>query len=171
MDKSTLITLLALIFVGCGMYAYSHNKQVVAPEDVVITQPSESSQDVSQQVATSTAGQASSTAIVEALQPHIVTYMDSGFSSGSLTIKKGEVVIFENKSSRNMWVASAMHPSHRGYPGSNIEKCGTKDVETIFDACKGFAPNTSWSFTFNEVGTWKYHNHLDARSFGSITVE
>ena len=157
MSKSTFINLLFIIFVGGGIYAYivGSTKKEIEPQNVRVVDTEVIEQILSEKVTT---------------QPAVV-YTDSGFSSNSLSIKRGEAVIFENKSSRNMWVASAMHPSHRAYPDTDIQKCGVEEAKNMFDACKGFAPGTSWSFTFNEVGTWRYHNHLDARDFGNITVE
>ena len=81
------------------------------------------------------------------------------------------VVVFKNDStSKNVWPASAIHPTHKVYPGSGIEKCGTEDADTIFDACKAIHPGESYSFTFDEVGEWKYHNHLQPSNSGTITV-
>ena len=171
MDKSTFIVLLALVFAGGGIYAYSYNGQTMGVKDSPALGQIEQIKDVALPAATSTMEQASSTEIAGVVASHIVVYGNSGFSPTPLTIKKGETVVFENKSSRNMWVASAMHPSHRAYPETDIEKCGTGDAEDMFDACKGFGPGTSWSFTFDDVGVWKYHDHLNAKNFGSITVE
>ena len=101
----------------------------------------------------------------------IITYTDSGYSLAILTIKAGETVTFKNDSSKEMWPASAMHPTHTGYPGSDITKCGTAEEPNIFDACRGIASGGSWSFKFDVTGDWKYHDHLDANKFGTIVVE
>ncbi|MEK6824273.1 MAG: hypothetical protein AABY02_00300, partial [Nanoarchaeota archaeon] len=63
------------------------------------------------------------------------------------------------------------HPSHKNYPGSDIAKCGTSEASTIFDACKGLAQGESYSFTFNEVGSWNYHDHLNPNLRGTVIVE
>lgn len=68
-----------------------------------------------------------------------------------------------------MWTASAVHPTHTIYPGSGISKCGT--VEGIFDSCEEVGVNEEWSFTFDELGTWIYHNHLQSSHFGRIIVK
>lgn len=67
--------------------------------------------------------------------------------------------------------ASAMRPTHKVYPGSDIEKCGTAEESKIFDACRAIPAGGSWFFTFNEAGSWDYHDHLDAKNFGKIIVE
>ncbi|MBI1984521.1 MAG: hypothetical protein HYS60_00205 [Candidatus Wildermuthbacteria bacterium] len=101
----------------------------------------------------------------------MITYADEGYSPQTLSIKAGGTVSFVNQSSSSMWPASAMHPTHTVYPGSGIEKCGTAEQDTIFDACMGIPSEQEWSFQFNEKGTWKYHDHLNPSRFGTIVVE
>lgn len=107
----------------------------------------------------------------QALNPDavLITYTNAGYSPASVTIKKGTTTTFKNAGTQDTWPASAMHPTHTVYPGSDIKKCGT--ATDIFDACRGLTPGESWSFIFTEVGEWGYHDHLHARQFGSITVE
>lgn len=101
----------------------------------------------------------------------IVTYTDAGYMPLSIKIKVGETVTFKNESVKEMWPATAMHPTHTVYPGSDIKKCGTPEEMGMFDACRGIAPGSTWSFKFEAAGTWKYHDHLDAKKFGTIVVE
>jgi len=101
----------------------------------------------------------------------VLAYTDSGFAEKTITIKSGTTVEFKNQSSRGMWPASAMHPTHTVYPDSDIKKCGTAEEEGIFDSCGEIAPRESWSFTFNEVGEWGYHNHNNPSHFGKIIVQ
>lgn len=100
-----------------------------------------------------------------------VMYTDDGYSPGSLKIKVGETVIFQNDSGRTMWTASAMHPTHMVYPETNIQKCDSPESMTMFDACDGVLPGKSWSFQFNHAGEWGYHNHLNSSHYGKIIVE
>lgn len=100
-----------------------------------------------------------------------ITYSADGFSPAKLTIKKGDKVTWKNNSLADMWVATAIHPTHRVYPGSGIDKCGTREAVNIFDACKAIQPGGSYSFTFDEVGTWNYHDHLTLGKYGSVVVE
>ena len=100
----------------------------------------------------------------------VVTYTDAGYAPATLTVRKGVTVTFENKSSGPMWTASGVHPTHKLYPGSGIEKCGTPEAAGIFDACAGIQPGGSWTFTMNEIGTWKYHNHLNISRTGTFVV-
>ena len=102
---------------------------------------------------------------------NVITYTDSGYTPNTVIIKKGETVVWKNESSSPMWTASAMHPLHRAYPGTDISACGTQTLLPMFDSCAGIAPGQSWSFTFNNVGTWGYHNHLNSSKFGKVVVE
>jgi len=106
-----------------------------------------------------------------AVKENVVTYTDSGYSPNTLTIKKGETVTFTNQSSRSMWPASAMHPTHTVYSGTSLDEHCPDTAGTAFDACKGYLPGESWSFTFNKTGTWKYHDHLNPSDRGTIVVE
>lgn len=101
----------------------------------------------------------------------VITFTDSGYSPNEVTIKKGERVTFINDSSVAMWPATAIHPTHRVYPNSDIGKCGTPEASAMFDACRAISSGESYSFIFNEVGTWKYHDHLNLGNFGTIVVE
>jgi plastocyanin len=98
-----------------------------------------------------------------------VIITSSGFSPRTLTIKVGDTVTWVNKDSVPHWPASDVHPTHRLYPGSGIEKCGSG--EEIFDACKGLAPGETFSFTFKHKGTWPYHDHLNPGLTGTIIVQ
>lgn len=102
---------------------------------------------------------------------NIVTYTDGGYSPIALKIKEGETVIFENRSSRSMWPASAFHPTHRVYSGTAINEHCPDISGAAFDACKGFLPGESWSFRFNKAGTWEYHDHLNPGAVGTIVVK
>lgn len=102
---------------------------------------------------------------------HQVIYSNNSFEPASLIIKKGDKVTFYNVSGDFVWPASASHPTHKNYPGSDIEKCDTSEEGAIFDACRKLPPGEDWSFIFNEVGSWAYHNHLQARESGVIIVE
>ena len=93
-----------------------------------------------------------------------VTYTDAGYAPATLTIKKGETVTFQNNSSRPMWTASAMHPTHSVYPTTG--GC----IGSTFDACRNIPPGGSWSFQFDIVGSWKYHDHLNPTFYGGIEV-
>src|SRR3989338_4655211 len=96
---------------------------------------------------------------------NIVEITLGGFNPSTLTIKSGETVTWVNKLSSQSWPASAVHPSHNVYPESG--GC----IGSKFDACRGLKQDETYSFTFNQKGAWKYHDHLSAGSTGTIIVE
>ena len=85
-----------------------------------------------------------------------VNYTSSGFNPATVTIKKGTKVTFVNNSSSSMQPASAPHPSHTDYPA--------------FDPKTAIKAGQSWTFTFDKVGSWKYHDHLNPTRFGTVVV-
>lgn len=104
-------------------------------------------------------------------QAHTIEIKNDGFNPSTLTINAGDTVSFVNKNTVSHWPASAVHPTHTAYPGSDVKKCSTSEKEIIFDACAPLKAEESWSFTFMEKGSWKYHDHLNPRFTGTIIVE
>src|SRR3989344_4244411 len=96
-----------------------------------------------------------------------ITYDGSSFSPSSVTIKKGGTVAWNNESTSEMWVASAQHPNHTMYSGTSRTAHCPDTSKTAFDQCAG---GNNYTFQFDKVGTWKYHDHLNASVFGSVTV-
>ena len=86
----------------------------------------------------------------------IVEYTDKGFVPNEISIKQGQTVEWVNKTTNPMWVASDDHPAHLIYPE--------------FDAKKRFMENETYSFTFDKVGEWGYHNHARAIDIGKVIV-
>lgn len=105
-----------------------------------------------------------------ALTAATISITEKGYEPQMVTIKKGGTVTWVNNTDSPNWPATAMHPTHEKYPGSNITKCGTPKEPTIFDACRGIEKGGSYSFTFNNVGEWAYHEHLNVKMFGKIIV-
>ncbi len=85
-----------------------------------------------------------------------VAVKDDSFSPQDITIKKCTKVVFKNETKVSVWPASDLHPTHGIYPE--------------FDPLKGYGPGESWSFVFNKIGRWRYHNHLKPEVRGTITV-
>ena len=87
----------------------------------------------------------------------VVTYNASGFSPQTITIKKGETVVFQNKTGKSASVASNPHPIHTAYPEFDQYKTDQKGKD-------------EFRFTFLKVGTWGYHDHLNASNGGTVVV-
>jgi plastocyanin len=159
MNKNIIIGIIILLILIGGYFLFFKSAPQPAPS---VSQPSNQQQS-SQSSPIQTPA--------EEEEEYVVIYNDAGYSPKTLTIKKGETVTFKNQSSRSMWPASAMHPSHRVYSGTSLEEHCPDLSGTAFDACKGYLPGESWSFKFDKVGTWKYHDHLTPSDTGTIVVE
>lgn len=107
---------------------------------------------------------------VAVVGPVSVTYSASGFSPKAVTVKKGEAVMWTNISPEGMWVAVDEHPAHAGYDGTDLKAHCATGAAASFDQCVASAAGSQWSFTFNKVGTWNYHNHANDKFVGTVTV-
>ena len=66
-------------------------------------------------------------------------------------------------------MASDPHPIHNGYDGTTLQQHCAQGYTgpAPFDEC---SPGTSFSFTFAKVGSWGYHDHLEASIKGTVVV-
>lgn len=85
-----------------------------------------------------------------------VVLTDSGFEPRELTIEKGTEVVFSTTAGRPYWPASNLHPTH--------------EIYSAFDPQRALAPEETWSFVFERVGTWNMHDHIRAYYTGTIHV-
>lgn len=97
-----------------------------------------------------------------------ITYSGTSFSPSEVTVKKGGSVTWKNASGAKMWVASAQHPSHTVYAGTARQEHCPDTAGTAFDQCAG--ESGDYVFSFQKVGTWNYHDHLNATAFGKVIV-
>ncbi len=79
-----------------------------------------------------------------------------GFQPDTITINKGETVKFTTSAGKQFWPASDLHPTHLLYPE--------------FDPKEPVQPDKSWSFKFDKVGEWRFHDHLFPYFRGTIKV-
>ncbi len=86
----------------------------------------------------------------------VVVIKDNSFEPSTLTIKKNSRVVFRNESSEPRWPASDLHPTHGIYPE--------------FDPLSELAPGEEWVFVFEKPGKWKFHDHLESKIKGVVTV-
>lgn len=94
--------------------------------------------------------------IQEEVPPVVVTITDEGYNPTRLDIKKDQVVQFVNSSSGDRWPASAIHPSHQVYPE--------------FDPKEPVPAGETWSFKFDKVGSWRFHDHLLPQLTGVVNI-
>jgi len=88
---------------------------------------------------------------------HIILYGQSGFSPEVLRIHQGESITFKNDGPLPLWVASNPHPLHTGYTGFDVKRSLTKGE--IF------------TFKFDRMGSFGFHNHVHTSHRGTIVVE
>lgn len=98
-----------------------------------------------------------------------VSYDGKAFSPANITVKQGDTVTFTNTAG-TMWVASDQHPSHSSYDGTNrTTHCTAGYTGTPpLDQC---AAGSSFSFKFDKVGTFGYHDHQTAGNGGRVIVQ
>lgn len=85
-----------------------------------------------------------------------ILFKDDGFYPAELTIQQGDIIVFTTKTGRHFWPASDLHPTHSIYPK--------------FDPQEPIEASKSWSFKFDKVGEWRFHNHLEPYFRGIIKV-
>jgi plastocyanin len=85
--------------------------------------------------------------------PVVIT--DEGFVPKLLEITKGSCVTWENVGELGHWPASNFHPTHQEYP-SKEQGC----LGSSLDACRSLESGESYTFTFQESGSWGMHDHV-----------
>lgn len=90
----------------------------------------------------------------EAEATNEVSYTDSGFEPATITVDAGTEVTWTNDSGSDMWVASDPHPVHTDFGEFDQKQSGD-----------------SYSFTFDEAGTYEYHNHQNSGDTGTVIVK
>ncbi|MDO8572222.1 MAG: hypothetical protein Q7S11_00460 [bacterium] len=156
--KPSIIWIVVLILVVLGGW-YLYSVQTVSA-------PVVPSVETQMTAGTNTSAPTTSSASMSAT----VKFTSSGFSPGTVTIVKGGTVTWVDESGSSMWIASAMHPAHLLYDNtSKDEHCAPGYTgPTPLDQCLSGA---NYSFTFNKIGTWKYHNHANESQFGTVIVQ
>jgi plastocyanin len=86
----------------------------------------------------------------------VVRYTNTGYEPKELTVPVGTMVQFINESDRDMWVASNEHPGHTDLP--------------TFDQFGLYGKGSTYMYTFDQVGTWEFHDHLNPEIEGVIVV-
>ena len=99
----------------------------------------------------------------------MISYENGQFVPNEVRIKPGQSVLWVNED-QVFWPAANLHPTHREYPGSDIAQCGTDGRFVIFDACEAMGPGAAYAFQFNEIGEWKFHDHINPKATGTVIV-
>jgi plastocyanin len=91
-----------------------------------------------------------------AMPMETIRYTNEGYVPANVTIKQGTMVMCINESDQDMWVASNGHPAHLDLP--------------TFDQFEFSPKGSQYVYTFDQVGLWKYHDHIAPIYGGIITV-
>jgi plastocyanin len=90
--------------------------------------------------------------------PAQVSITNAGFVPSRITVKVGNVVTWTNSDTALHWVASDPYP--------------TDNTLADFNAEQGLSQNDNFSFVFNKVGTYTYHDNLNPYTIkGTVVVE
>jgi len=87
---------------------------------------------------------------------HTIFVGVDGFAPGVITITAGDTVRWVNSGRELHWPASDFHPTHKNYAG--------------LDPLQAILPGGEWSFTFEKVGDWGIHDHLNSTLKGKVVV-
>lgn len=166
MKTSTIVWIIIIIIIILAGWWYFSPKSAQAPSTTASGTGEQAAMADNRMASTSESMNDTGTLPMTAA----VTLTASGFSPATITIAKGGTVTWTNETGGRMWVASAVHPSHEAYDGtSRSEHCASNYTGPVpFDQC---GDSTTYSFTFNENGTWKYHNHAQASEIGTVVVQ
>lgn len=103
----------------------------------------------------SSSDQTTSEEAPDAVAAETITYTDDGFSPTTITVKVGDTIRVVNQSSEPLELSSDDHPTHREDPELNMP--------TIQAGDDGMLKVT-------KAGDWGYHNHLNSKHEGKLTV-
>ncbi len=87
---------------------------------------------------------------------YTITLTEEGFQPAKISIHRGDTVLFKTTRKELFWPASNLHPTHELY--------------SEFDPKRPIDSKDTWSFTFEKVGTWGFHDHLFPYFRGEIKV-
>ncbi|MFZ1987805.1 MAG: plastocyanin/azurin family copper-binding protein [Minisyncoccia bacterium] len=171
MNTNYIVGIVTVLIVGFGAYAF-FSRPAQAPDTETSGMAATTTNTTVSSIPSSdssTTGTGASVGVgVSVGTPTIVTYTSTGFSPKTVTIKKGQSVIFVNKSGHSMWIGSDDHPAHTKYAGTERKAHCPDTTGTAFDQC---GVGDSYTFTFQQTGSWGYHNHTGAEDAGMVIVQ
>ena len=99
----------------------------------------------------------------------IIYYVNGSYVPDFVRVSVGSGVRWVNKDDV-FWPASNLHPTHKEYPGSGITKCYSSSRDSLFDSCEVLGRGTEYSFVFEHVGEWRFHDHINPEATGTVVV-
>lgn len=163
MNRTITIIVAVVVILALGYYWYTQRGGNNAPQTENVSSSAQTSpaQTETPSAATGTGSVTSKTVTVR--------YTRDGFFPATVTINKGDTIMFVDETGGGVWIASNPHPGHEGYDGTTrSEHCASGYTGPApLDQCSA---GTSYSFTFEKTGTWGYHNHRNYTETGTIAV-
>ncbi len=103
----------------------------------------------------------------------LIAITKNGFEPSSITIKPHTKVVFINRDDVGHWPASDRHPTHSDFAGTDLEVHCSENYKgnPSFDSCRAIEAGETWSFIFEDSGTFHYHDHVWSHLSGTIIVE
>lgn len=166
MKNSTIIWIIALVIIlgGLGWYVASQSNMTTPSGQ---QQRGDNGQPADQEPTTNTnTGVDEDNGIGDASSASVIL-TGGEFSPATVTVKKGGTVTWSNQGSGTMWIAADDHPTHTQYAGTTRMAHCPDTAGAAFDQC---TTGNNYSFTFEKVGAWEYHNHMNAGQTGTVTV-
>ncbi len=141
---------LVLVLAVAGVVAYMLMRP--APQSDVTNRTNPSS-DTTQ--SDSAAEDETSLVDTEDAEATTIVFSNDGFKPDTYTVKAGQQVRVTNNSNQSLQFSSDDHPAH------------TDEAELNLPVLE---PGKSATFTPTQVGTWGFHDHLDAQYAGTLEV-
>ncbi len=153
--KKFIVLIIILVVIGVGYFVWHRNSTVSSPEatsspaeTMEATASPEPALSMSPVPTTTRQSKTPAPKSVSAPVTHGITIQNFAFAQPSITIKKGDSITWSNRDSAPHTVT-----------GDN----GGPSSPTI-------NPGQSYSFTFNTVGTFKYHCSFHPSMLGTVVV-
>jgi plastocyanin len=166
--KTALAIVVAIIVIAGVYFLFAKKTQAPVTNPETTSGTAASLEMTNPTATTTTTTTVTPSGAASAAKTVTVTYTGNSFSPASITIKKGDSVKFVDATGAGIWVASNPHPIHNGYSGTTVDQHCPDTTGTAFDQC---SPGTSYTFTFQKVGSWGYHNHLNHGAMGTVVVQ
>lgn len=151
MNKNILLVIAGVVIIGLGLFMFLGQGEKSEEKATASTEQTVEDDHTHEEGEAHDESESSNDA-----EKITISYTDDGFEPADKTITVGQTIAFVNNSSTSMWVASDDHPTHTEHPE--------------FDSKQGVGPGETYEFTFDEVGEWTYHDHLNSSAGGVITI-
>lgn len=150
-------TIIIILIVVAAFVIVTLSKRATPPEDIEI--PIVENETIEEVVPI----------IPEGPKTYVIEMTSEGFLPENITLREGDSVKWVVVGPTRHWPASDPHPLHDGYPQKTgmCRFAGSSD----FNACRALNRDEYWTFTFNQSGTWGYHDHLNPSWKGVVNVE